>query len=97
MYKVIGINSFHKEDVVLKIMFIVLVFFAVIVSIVAVVFFVAVLAIALICVCRRLVKKSVKFMYFFFNLCSKSSSPFSLSLSHLCLSLSLIILLIKSN
>lgn len=53
MYKVIGINSFHKEDVVLKIMFIVLVFFAVIVSIVAVVFFVAVLAIALICVCRR--------------------------------------------
>lgn len=65
MYKVIGINSFHKEDVVLKIMFIVLVFFAVIVSIVAVVLFVAVVAIALICVCRRLVKKSVKFMYFF--------------------------------
>lgn len=53
MYKVIGINSFYKEDVVLKIMFIVLGFFAVIVSIVAVVLFVAVVAIALICVCRR--------------------------------------------
>lgn len=87
MYKVIGINSFHKEDVVLKIMFIVLVFFAVIVSIVAVVLFVAVVAIALICVCRRLVKKKCKIYVFFFNLCSKSSSPFSLSLSHLSLSL----------
>lgn len=53
MYKMIGINSFHKEDVVLKIVFIVLLCFSVIVSIVAVVFFVAVLAIALICVCRR--------------------------------------------
>lgn len=67
MYKVIDINSFHKEDVVLKIMFIVLVFFAVIVSIVAVVLFVAVVAIALICVCRRLVKKKCKIYVFFFK------------------------------
>lgn len=66
MYKVIGINSFHKEDVVLKIMFIFF-FFAVIVSIVAVVLFVAVVAIALICVCRRLVKKKCKIYVFFFK------------------------------